>query len=596
MGRPCYITTSPREAMTRVQGCCRFAVPSLLPLAALLVVGTPRLVSAQAAELGRELAAVCPAEASATDSALAVRRRASEFGLADASANLSLWREHGCVLAAEFQRSEVAHSPQTTRYALPAIDAFLRVLDRQRGDRVASVAMAALATDVMASNDPTPVLGDAFTFGADAFDAVRAGVAEPTVLKVCTDYSFAMSAVAAARYCNHRALQLGVDSTWHLVRETWFAFLDGDLPLATRSFDAAIASAHDRAARAEIIHRITPMIDSVSARHVDSVWAGLSGPDRVIWVHHQVDIGPDNGGAPFAEVLAHFEAPLTSHGKLFQLCPVPLIVNGAAHGSGQSRCFGRRDRPNTSIGIDAALLNLWDPATGQPIAVLAYGLLRAGLASEATAAGSTTRYALALYEWQCDGGGRLVDSTFEVRQSLPNELPLPRLVGNYLLVPRPHGAYTWTITVQQPGHFGVTSFDGERAPADTALQLSDLVLGAPRQHVAWVLGNDTITLAPWNSLPPHKAFQLYYQVRNDSVTSRFTTTMVLRRIVEGVIQPDPELSLSFPFDARTGINPVHREIDLSHIDGNDHQLEIELKDASGQVVARRATNLLIREP
>jgi hypothetical protein len=167
-------------------------------------------------------------------------------------------------------------------------------------------------------------------------------------------------------------------------------------------------------------------------------------------------------------------------------------------------------------------------------------------------------------------------------------------VSGFLLVTPASGTYSWTLSARQRSGFGATSFDAAVGPVGRPFELSDVMLGVPEQGLVWRLGEDTIVLAPLNTVPRHKPLELYFQVRNERESGEFTNAIVLRRITQGNIEPTPELSIKFPYRARIGIDGIHRLIDVSRATGNAHQLVVQILDRGGSVVAESDINLFIR--
>ena len=107
--------------------------------------------------------------------------------------------------------------------------------------------MAAEVLAVLVLDDLWP---DA-TAVAGMFKAYAAGVTAPGVLRACTEFSLRSNDIKTARSCAMQALARGADSTWHLLRLTRIAFREADTVGGSKQFFAAIAAAHDTAARAE---------------------------------------------------------------------------------------------------------------------------------------------------------------------------------------------------------------------------------------------------------------------------------------------------------------------------------------------------------
>ena len=541
------------------------------------------------------LRALCGAVLPADRMLLLQRRLDLAERVRSAGASDSIWRAYGCTLSLlHALASGDPRPPRISQYALPAVDAFLHVLEASPGDVLASTGVATLGFEVTEGLEVGAALGYAEAFASVSYAAVHAGVTAPIVLRMCTEFALAMSSSPTARYCNHRALSLGVDSTWQLIRSAWLAFLDGDAPGGTTFFDHAIAAAHDSAQVGEAAWHVRGLInEQPSTVELVATWAGLSDSGRVEWVHDRMARPPNAPDASFTDVLVHAEGSMASHGPVFRGCPFEIIRNGARQPVDRSACNANVGSRNSYLGVTAAMQTLWDPATGRPVAVMTYALPRGALRIDAGSAGAKANGLLSfrLWEWETS---RWTDTTFQFHLAIPNVLPTPPYVSDCIVMRAPEGTYSWTLSAQQPGKAGRASFEAAHAARDTALSLSDVIVGAPDQKLSFIVAGDTIVLAPWNTLPARQPLAMYFQLRNDGAAREFMISLVLRKILGGRVQADPEIAIRFAVVANPGINGVHQQVDLSHVEGFDHRLEVQVLDQAGRVVAQRSTNLLVR--
>jgi hypothetical protein len=462
-----------------------------------------------------------------------------QLALRQRDATVDSWRTYGCVsslLYAEVPREASGRDTVVSHNARPAIDAFITVLDSMPGDSIAATGLAALALDISGGSNVNAILGYIPAFAQAGYRAVRAGVTVPAVMRMCTDFALADADMATARYCSGRAFALGVDSTWHLLRASRLAYM-GDDPVAGGYLHGlAAAVARDSGAIGEV------------------TWNS-------------------NEPAEFPE-------------SIFALCPLSVTLNGTRMPADRSRCTGSTPHPLKQIGLTFTVTQLWNPATGLPLSLVMYVMQEPSLllTFAPTSRSALVDFDVRRYEWET---GRWIDTTSTIRVPVPNDFSTD-LTGYFLFSP-PAAISTWTLEALQPGRRGGESVDNAWPIGAGPYSLSDLVLGSPEQHTSLILADDTIMLAPLVTVRRSKPFDLYYQLRSDSAGPGFTTRILLRHIEGGHVTPAPELTFTFASPVARGINPIHRQIDLSRVAKGDHQLEVMVVDAAGRVVARRAT-------
>jgi hypothetical protein len=537
--------------------------------------------------------ALAPGDRAAVD-----HLRGTMSGKLDDFAPDSLWRTYGCALA----RLHVAAAAEprgvlARKYALPALEAFMHVLDHAPGDVVASTGLATLGFEISEGPEPDAILRYAYHFATYGYAAAHAGVDVPIVLRLCTEFALVMGTTARAHYCNHRALALGVDSTWHLVRSMWMDMLNGDLDRATRSFDRAIASAHDSVQLAEAAFRARGVVDEATGRAgIVAAWSGMSDSTRVQWVHDHADGKASATRSVFGDALVRAEGGLTAHGPVFLACPFLIIRNGFAMSGSIRNCEPPIGDRTHFLTTRTAILRFWDPLTGAPKALLTYALDRSQNGIEVDIKGhAEARLRLQVWEWERQ---RWLDTTIQIQATSSNELPMPPFISSAIEIPAPGGTYSWITTIQQsshpPGRAGRSSYEAAKSPSDTGLAISDLVLGVAKQKLTWRIGSDTVTLSPWNYLLGGEPVDLFFQVRNPGPEEELSVQLELKAIVGGVIADAPELAIKFPLRVVKGINGINRQLDISKLTEASHRLSIQILDRAGRVVAQKSTNLLVR--
>src|SRR5690606_21174829 len=74
----------------------------------------------------------------------------------------------------------------------------------------------------------------------------------PDVLRACAGFALLVRDLATAQWCGHRALALGADSTWHLLRLAWVEAGWGTEEAVAGLFTAAVQAAGSEAGLAAI--------------------------------------------------------------------------------------------------------------------------------------------------------------------------------------------------------------------------------------------------------------------------------------------------------------------------------------------------------
>jgi hypothetical protein len=515
-------------------------------------------------------------------------------------ADADLWSALGCVSAMLYVKSPIVTVRGMTAQVpnvLQASSAFSRVSQLRPTDSVAAIGLATIVLDLGEGSDVTLLLAQIHDLSRVSYDAVRAGVTSPIVLRMCTEFALVAADFATARRCMDRALEQGADSSWHLERAAILSFLIGNDFAGAAWFEGALAVAHDSAAQADIAWRVKALIDTVAIppARIREEWRSLSDSERIVWLRRNVEHGAALRGDDelyFRRLAGSLLSPRTLDPVLAR-CPPVIFRNGAEQDADHSACASGMLGGAKPIALSGQLLRLWNPATGAPIGVIGYSLERQGLAPDTGRFDSrTVSVALNVRQFEWETGG-WVDTTLRATLPLPSDYRSPPVTG-YLMLPLFRGTLTWTFAALQTGHYGAISTEGPLALGDRGYTLSDLVLGVTEQGLSLPLDGDTITLAPLNIVKRKKPVELYYQLRTENTTAELHTDIVLHRIVKGEIMPDAEITMSSRTTLHSGINAMHRELDIGSLVSGDHQLDLKLRDGAGNIVAQRTVNLLVR--
>jgi hypothetical protein len=507
----------------------------------------------------------------------------------------SLQRRFACTAALLYVDAlDPAHV--ASLYGMPAVETLTRMRRAHADDDATLSLLATLTLDLAQGPAVFDLHAELPALDSLAHAAVRAGATTPPVLRMCADVALAAADIVTARYCNQRALARGVDSTWHLIRDVWFDELDGDRKAAATAFDLAITAAHDSASVGEAAWhaRLFLPADSVPAGGVIAAWSGRPDSARVAWMHARVVSAIDTSASVYSDAVAAIEGRADVHGALFAICSFEVLLNGTRFIGDDRSCRRSGEKAVQPVAVTGRVYTLWDPATGRPISFLSFALQRNALLIDTKPRGGTTAVNLMLSRWEWKSK-RETDSAVAITLPVPNILPTPVYVAGVLPLEPLSGKYSWALAVRQTGRYGFISVDNLDTPSDAVPAVSDLVVGDPADHDVWRLGDDSILLAPMNTVSSHRVVELYYQIRNGETETELATKIVLRKIDAGRIDSIPVLALALPATpVRAGVTAVHRELDLSHLGVHDYHLEVQVVDGAGRVVATRTTLVLIR--
>jgi hypothetical protein len=249
-------------------------------------------------------------------------------------------------------------------------------------------------------------------------------------------------------------------------------------------------------------------------------------------------------------------------------------------------------RGDKEIELVARLHRLWDPASGNPLALVTYAVKTADLSVQKGSGGSRTALLdLDLRRW--DGiDNRWRDTSVARHLTLPDgDLKRTHLTG-FLVTPSSGNVTAWSLVATQPDKLRGRMWDERTPPLDRrALALSDLVLGEAGQGLAWTIGGEEVPLAPLNAVDRARPMSLYYQLQSDRVRPALTVTVLLYRVDDGVARDSAALRVASGQRVVAGVNAVARTLDLSRLDHGSYLLEVQVADERGMIVTRRSVAL-----
>lgn len=266
-----------------------------------------------------------------------------------------------------------------------------------------------------------------------------------------------------ARDCNLRALAIGSDSSWHLLRLSYIASVLGDSLLAASEFERSVAVANTAEARREVGWQlnirfadaswILPagfVLDSLSPRGM-AEWLGLEDSlSRVKWWRVRAGQLVAKTGKPFAAILqTHFENLTYERGSFhdchFIATSRPNILAANRH---SIPCLAEQDREVREIGLADRYYRLWDQASGAPIGLATFAVPQHDIVAERE---ESNEIATISIEFRSRGGTNDAwqDTTLSRRYRLDrNHESVGALIG-MLKVGRESDVQEWSLCVGQ---------------------------------------------------------------------------------------------------------------------------------------------------
>lgn len=514
-----------------------------------------------------------------------------------------------------------------------AIDEAGEALWRDPSDERAARLLAAIGFELVPARIPAGEerSGDPLTPRPDAppaivprlanqlYRAVQLGVHDPAVLRACTSLMLDAGNTATAHDCSMRALALGSDSTWHLLRVTWLATVHDDTATAKLAFATALRSAHDADSRAEVgWHFEDPCRPHLACTPIGFLAFNLPSADKIswlqmpdsaaaLWVTTSLDQAARGDTTPYwrgergswtqsepplrasrdwSVLVRHLVAHFTSvsyAGATFRPCLVVILP--------EPPCWATLNPYGSPpVEVVAQVDHLWDPATGIPTDLVPYTIIANDLATHDGPGGPVATVDVLFSRWG-DRGTR--DTAMRLSLQLANGSAKHRAFTGYIVVPTAGGLNGWSLMMTQAElRSGGVYQDAKPALDSGALALSDLVLGASSQGLAWKPGGQEIVLAPQGTVLRSEPVELYYQVKSKADIASARTTIAV--YPEGSDSTAPAMHLAFDGPIHRGLNEVERGLVVSRLASGRYLFEVEVADPARQVTSRRSVLMYVK--
>ncbi|MES2305628.1 MAG: hypothetical protein V4558_08975 [Gemmatimonadota bacterium] len=237
--------------------------------------------------------------------------------------------------------------------------------------------------------------------------------------------------------------------------------------------------------------------------------------------------------------------------------------------------------------VMARVHRIWDPGTGEQLAVAPF---QVNVGTYSTR--DTARLEVELRP----------ESNARPARETPAHLELavsgrPGIATGVVAGPIPAEPDFWRVVAREnrPFRESLATFRLARL-GEGAFALSDLIVGVAGQGPRWMVGPDTIAMAPQAMIVATERIQLFYQMRSAQPLRDLRTRLTVTRVVENESQDDQLITFTFSTpNVAQGITAVQRDIDVSRFTGSRYRVDITVSTASGRYLgAARGMLELVR--
>ncbi len=494
---------------------------------------------------------------------------------------VGVWGSLGCARALLALNASLDHDgnirkPIDAAEANDAMDLLLKALAARPTDTVAAGLLAALSQQATA--EPTGTKAMLLDDLATALHrAVRSGVTSPAVLRACTRLQISVGDIATARDCSNRALQLGQDSTWHMLRLAQVSAADRDDAGATTLFERAALAAHDSSAMNELLF---PFFSEANWAR----WLAVPDSGRSAWLRDSLFPNKIYQSATYASRLARQLAGSRIGGgrSLAWWCTPEFPLDCALPGpTGEA-----------IIRTAARFSQLWDAVTGEPIALIAFGVRIGDLATGKDKAGRFADVEVSIHTWD-EGAHRWGDTTVRRQLRFPAAASPTVFAIGRVVIPTSRGVTSWAIHVSQSEIRRGRAADDRHAPVGSGpVQLSDLLIRFVPPDSARKQGGPEV-LAPLGHVRRTTPALLFFQLWSEIARPRLKLVAVLRRVSDGVVENVPTTQDTWDAASKLGLNEFSRTLSISSLLPGSYRLQLLVMDEVSGTMVRRETTLLV---
>lgn len=448
--------------------------------------------------------------------------------------------------------------------------------------------------------DPAPML-------KQLVRTLDAGNNSSTLLIGCTALALDVDDFALAERCSRRALEVGADSSWHLIRLS-YASARTQKPMAEvlKFTDAAILSAHSREDAAQVgwhldyrapgffedaAHAMTDWRGSEVVFQQKATWLAAEPAERLARFHRRMEELADFFGVAGgnAYLYVHFSSIVHSAGDFRtchsqetspRYCMAPHLMNA----------------PAQPVPLLTRLTRLWNPATMQLTGIVSYALGMS--ATRVIGNQDSSRVILALTPWvRGPLGGRVQRYRISMpRAAAPRD---DQFQTGYITFPvSDTGAIAVQLEAQDQRGAAMATATAGVAPLDgVGFALSDLAVGPQVKGMTWAIGDSVqVPLHPFPAVSRSAPeVSIFFQIlAKQHADSAKASLRLFRADGEGA-QEKPLLAVTWPVAILQGLTNVERLLDLSRLPAGKYLLEVSVRPSHGDANEgiRRRTSIVV---
>jgi hypothetical protein len=235
---------------------------------------------------------------------------------------------------------------------------------------------------------------------------------------------------------------------------------------------------------------------------------------------------------------------------------------------------------------------VWDPRSGQPLAVIPYAVRLGDVDRRADSSGASATLHFTIRQWSA-ARAEWQESSFERNLRIGGRPSDDARLTGYSVVRSAPDVSAWSFFAAQAGDRLGRAWEDRLPPLPGgALALSDLVLGATSQGQRWTTtGGTVVPLGPLGAFDKDEPVSLYWQVRSEALHESARITIALHRIgARGDARP----ALEVTFDGRIerGLSEWQRDLGARQLDDGEYRVEVVVR--ADEVEVRRQGRLLLR--
>lgn len=247
-------------------------------------------------------------------------------------------------------------------------------------------------------------------------------------------------------------------------------------------------------------------------------------------------------------------------------------------------------RTSEHIGLRAQFHRVWDPRTGDLIALVPWAVPANELAAASAGTAAAVQMEVRSFDSETQTSS---DSVLSGKIKVPRKPSSDQLITGLTTIAATPGISAWSVVLRLDTLASGRVFNtAVPALGRNVVVLSDLVLGVSGTGVAWRPATGPVALAPLGVFDRKRPVTLFYQIKSGRAVESARTSLALFRV--GSDEEHAALRLSFQGRLQTGLNEVRRELDLSRLEPGSYRLEAVVDGITGVPPAVRSTVMIVR--